>query len=168
MERFAEAVDESRFGIEAGWNADPHMTVNTYNHESWLDSVLQYVVFSWEGDDYVLLQYHGGCDVRGGYTAPRAFRLLDDRYDLYTEGNVTLVCSENHGQSLGEGLFGEAFAPSHMFDSNSSGVEWSDYEGSTWYSSNDFVVVEPEDDSEPYVKCPECDGHLSVYVMFGH
>jgi len=27
---------------------------------------------------YIILQIHNGCDVRGGYTQPRIFRLLED------------------------------------------------------------------------------------------
>lgn len=62
------------------------MVINTYNEESNLDQVIQYVYFtlvddhgSREEDTYVLLQVHGGCDVRGGYTAPRVFSM--GRYD---------------------------------------------------------------------------------------
>ena len=47
--------------------------VNTYNHESLLDQVLQFVLFSGEYGEFVVLQIHGGCDVRGGYTKPRVF-----------------------------------------------------------------------------------------------
>jgi len=47
--------------------------VNTYNHESLLDQVLEYRVFHYENDDYVVLQIHQGCDVRGGYTKPQVF-----------------------------------------------------------------------------------------------
>lgn len=52
-------------------------TVNTYNHESLLSQVLQYIIF-YDGDDYfILLQIHNGCDVRGGYTAPKIFEIED-------------------------------------------------------------------------------------------
>ena len=43
---------------------------NTYNNESNLDHTLQYAVL----DDIVILSIHLGCDVRGGYGQPRAFR----------------------------------------------------------------------------------------------
>jgi hypothetical protein len=48
-------------------------TVNTYNHQSALDNVLQFVYFELDGTEYVLLQTHNGCDVRGGYATPVLF-----------------------------------------------------------------------------------------------
>ena len=44
------------------------VTVNTYNHESLVDQILQYIYFEIDEQGYVLLQIHGGCDARGGYT----------------------------------------------------------------------------------------------------
>jgi len=55
-------------------------TVNTYNGEDLLSQTLQYTMFDCEesGEQYVLLQIHGGRDVRGGYTAPRVFRVMEE------------------------------------------------------------------------------------------
>lgn len=67
-----------------------YATVNTYNHESVLDQVIQYTHAPEEG--IVLLQIHGGCDVRGGYTRPRAFR---DEWDyIYYDADCGLNCKE--------------------------------------------------------------------------
>ena len=48
---------------------------NTYNGDSDLSQVLQ---GAWleddDGDTYLLLQIHGGCDVRGGYTDAKLFK----------------------------------------------------------------------------------------------
>lgn len=49
------------------------MCINTYNGEDALSQVLQYVLFSGDAGEFVILQIHGGCDVRGGYTKPRVF-----------------------------------------------------------------------------------------------
>lgn len=35
-------------------------------------------VIELDSDAYVLLQIHGGCDVRGGYTRPRVFRVMEE------------------------------------------------------------------------------------------
>lgn len=54
---------------------DRPMTVNTCNGEDALSQVVQYTLFQlgeWE-EVYVALFVHGGCDVRGGYTAPKFF-----------------------------------------------------------------------------------------------
>jgi len=70
-------------------------TVNTYNGEDCLSQVIQYTVFDvgedrrdYYGDVYIALSIHGGCDVRGGYTAPRIFRA--DSYALYDNADFTL------------------------------------------------------------------------------
>ena len=63
--------------------------VNTYNGESSLSQVLQYTYLSspdfdsWYDDgvydgDYLLLQIHGGADVRGGYTDAKLFKINSD------------------------------------------------------------------------------------------
>lgn len=51
-------------------------TVNTYNGENSLSQVLLFKTFKLYNDDvYVLLQIHGGADVRGGYTNTKCFKL---------------------------------------------------------------------------------------------
>ena len=55
---------------------DEPMSFNTYNFEyNRLSQILQGVFFYNGEDYYVLLQIHGGCDVRGGYTKPQCFRI---------------------------------------------------------------------------------------------
>ena len=54
-------------------------TFNTCNGDSDLSQVLQ---GAWledaDGDSYLLLQIHGGCDVRGGYTDAKLFKVEYD------------------------------------------------------------------------------------------
>lgn len=58
---------------------------NTYNWENNWDETLQGCHLELDGTTYVLLQYHGGCDVRGGYTDAKLFKLesLESDYFLY-------------------------------------------------------------------------------------
>jgi len=53
--------------------AEVKKAVNTYNWDCPLDQVLQFSPLEIDGEDYVLLQIHGGCDVRGGYTDAKLF-----------------------------------------------------------------------------------------------
>ena len=66
--------------------------VNTYNGECVLSQVLQYVY--WEDDDgsHVLLQIHGGCDVRGGYTDPVAFDI--EETDIFDNAEASIYCDD--------------------------------------------------------------------------
>ena len=50
---------------------------NTYNGESDLSQVLQGANLEINGESYVLIQIHGGCDVRGGYTDAKLFKLSE-------------------------------------------------------------------------------------------
>ena len=47
--------------------------LNTYNWDCPLDQVLQFSPLTINADEYVLLQIHGGADVRGGYTDAKLF-----------------------------------------------------------------------------------------------
>ncbi len=60
-------LDEKGFFHSSAWN--------TYNGETSLSQVLQGHNLELDGERYVLLQIHQGCDVRGGYTDAKLFRL---------------------------------------------------------------------------------------------
>lgn len=93
--------------------------INTYNFENIIDQVLQYRIFfkhKEKKDDecYILLQIHNGCDVRGGYTAPRVFRVCDlDEFICYMN-DLSL------------------WSPKKELDIHF----WSDDTGYHWYSDN--------------------------------
>lgn len=85
---------------------------NTYNWENHLSQVCQGEAICLPGDDPafptgVLLQIHGGCDVRGGYTAPKVFRVQDSGYgsavaDLFAEADyVTIEAGDQYGYFMG-------------------------------------------------------------------
>lgn len=52
--------------VERSWN--------TYNGDCDLTQTLQGATLEINGEGYFLIQVHGGCDVRGGYTTARLFR----------------------------------------------------------------------------------------------
>lgn len=74
---------------------------NTYNWEySLLSQVIQFTLFDVGGADFVALQIHGGCDVRGGYTKPRIFRLDGFRDDFILQAEWAGVSCQNCGLCL--------------------------------------------------------------------
>lgn len=85
-----------------GW--DNEGVANTYNWENRLSQVLQYaIIYNPETEEYyIILQIHNGCDVRGGYTKPRVFRLLDYDYfhmamtDIFASCDCTQAYSEDY------------------------------------------------------------------------
>lgn len=58
-----------------------HCSFNTYNFDG--ESLSQTIagnLFSYGDQSYVLLQIHGGCDVRGGYTDPVVFSVSGEMF----------------------------------------------------------------------------------------
>jgi hypothetical protein len=47
---------------------------NSFNWDSSLSQYIQYTLLDIDGTDYVALQIHGGCDIRGGYTDAKLFK----------------------------------------------------------------------------------------------
>lgn len=85
-----ESMDEWLDSLEvpaegAGdYYSDARFSFNSYNVESLLSQTIQFTKFGLEGRIFVLLQIHGGADVRGGYTRPRVFEVHDDCFGLDT------------------------------------------------------------------------------------
>jgi hypothetical protein len=83
--------------IRSGYTLDV-TTDNTYNGESNLSQVLQYATFELDDSLIVLLQVHNGCDVRGGYTAPKAFESSDGDIFWDSSASATLYCQSCHAE----------------------------------------------------------------------
>lgn len=73
IEQFLDALevaDEGEFYSDARWS------FNTYNFDLWrVGQTLQGSFFGLGKKTYLVVQVHGGADVRGGYTAPKVFQL---------------------------------------------------------------------------------------------
>ena len=91
-EGFAEAEQE-RLCDASGCEARGYpRTCNTYNETDYwdLDQVLEFRELSEDGSSttHLVLQVHNGCDARGGYTAPKCFRVLGDEYEWIDSANL--------------------------------------------------------------------------------
>lgn len=95
-------------------------TVNTYNYDNTLDKILQYCFMQSEnetyGSDYIMLQLHGGCDARGGYTEPKIFCLQDSDMFIISQADLH--------------LYGVDKKESFYMSSDDSGYHWY-YDGCT-------------------------------------
>lgn len=72
---------------------------NTYNYDNILSQVLQYALFGCKGEQFIILQTHNGCDVRGGYSQPTIFRLCDREYFIMAQRNINASDGENNWYS---------------------------------------------------------------------
>lgn len=92
-----EAYFNSSWSVEAWLDQDlgvePEDNYNTYNFETLLDSTLQGVHFETLTGRYIALSYHGGCDVRGGYTDYKVYELCADYCLLVAYGDANVHCA---------------------------------------------------------------------------
>ncbi len=148
MEAWGEHLAETR-GATGLYGDGKPTTENTYNSENLLDQVLQFMYFEIEGDAYIVLQVHGGCDVRGGYSAPKVYRL--DAYD-----NAAFFCAMHDVRLACE-----------------NGHSWySDDSGSHWYASNGETELSACTADDLHIEdghgyCPECGSRLEPGVCLG-
>lgn len=110
---------------------------NSYNYDSALSQTIQGVRFELGGDVFVLLQIHGGCDVRGGYTEPKAF-LIDVEMP-------------------------EAFPydfNDYLLDCPKCGEGWSVQAGEVFSRDGDYLRGFEFPTTDDGLTCPECGGGL--------
>jgi len=131
---------------ENGWT---YYAANSYNWENFLSQGIQYVMAeNDDGEKYILLQIHNGCDIRGGYTKPRVFKVVeggdgDFEFEMDTVFAIC-KCSTSDGIRAIEAGIGVRW----LFDDDEQGAE--DYE---W-----------KDDVKGYV-CNHCGEKLSFYMQ---
>ena len=132
-------------GMGAPYGEGDASWINTYNSECLLSQTLQFLPFivpedhgSFEASSYVILQIHGGADVRGGYTIPRLFGANTE--DMFSFAEASLYC-EGVDEDIAPGqvnLEGEVVTPRH--DSHN----WYTDDSYSWYedgiSSNETTI----------------------------
>ena len=124
--------------------------VNTYNYDNLLSQILQYNIFYLDGRPFILLQIHGGCDVRGGYTKPYCFKLIDEDYFILDQIDVEAYCikCKNYWES--------------------------DNAGCSWYYNASSANEKPVDNywrldvKRNKVFCKECGGEIKFNVNEYH
>ena len=156
FDEFVENSDNSHWlsdmeeFLESNFDFIETRVVNTYNYDNNLDETLQWVEWSDGFERFVLLQYHGGADIRGGYTKPRAFRVLDT--DYFGDDAAEIWC-DNHGMETDlEGVDRPVCGLQGTLYSG-SGIEWysTRYESDVDVDVDELVAVD-----EGVVQCPSC------------
>jgi hypothetical protein len=155
MEEFAKMI-----GGRGLYGEGEPMTINTYNGEDLLSQTIQYTYFEIddiygppslkskdeevelmvEGGSYVLLQIHGGCDVRGGYTAPKVFK-VNEEGAMFENARASIQCSKeaSHYWYTDDGY--------HYYDNGTSGAGYKQLET--------YPTLEVEEEPEPVEMHPD-------------
>ena len=136
----------------------------TYNYENLLSQDFQADTFSINGDDYCCLSIHGGCDIRGGYTRPRIFRIYEsemfgsdlDSFTVFTTDDrksekVVLDCRCGEIIEVESGSYIRNDDPLY---------KWANF----WEDSEGYPIW---DDEKDMWIAPDKDGYLDVDVYFG-
>ncbi len=91
--QFAKSLEGT--GIHG--DGDP-IVVNTSKNEDFLSAVLQYVYWEDENGPHILLQKHGGGDLRGNYPAPDAFDVLggygSEGTCIFDNARASIYCND--------------------------------------------------------------------------
>lgn len=82
--------------------------INTYNDPDNIDlsQVLQYTQLFLEDchePSHLIINVHGGCDVRGGYASPKVMKLTTDYYEALDHARVKTLCAGDHSWDYGYG-----------------------------------------------------------------
>lgn len=122
---------------------------NSYNWENSLTQDLQGYDFELMGQKFTLLQVHGGCDARGGYTLPKIFEAHCEYWLAGTE-DVTLEC---HTCEIA----------GYVYDSYAAPNEWRRYGElpAPLFGEPERYLVAPEG-YNLVNGCPECGGDLTA------
>jgi hypothetical protein len=131
-----ESCDDVYFEVGGVYGEGKPFCVNTYNNEDMLSQVIRYVYFTWDKEEYVVLQIHGGADVRGGYSTPHVFKcgeynetaILDN-----AKGHVFCTGKDHHPAALKINEFQESQLA--LPGVNASRIDF-DNCNATWYTDD--------------------------------
>jgi rRNA maturation protein Nop10 len=119
---------------------------NSYNWDNYLSQTIQYLTFENSGRWFVMLQIHGGADVRGGYTLPQIFEMYDE-YCFFGMSSCTVQCT-GEGCTCPEGSEPCQFAV--------------DIRGCVDIIGTDGCVAMTSSEFYELKRCPECGGELEA------
>lgn len=132
---------------------------NSYNDDCLLSQTIQGDYFEYEGEVYLMLQIHGGCDVRGGYTAPKIFREYNDAGSVMYDWNSYSIHSadDRKGEKIRlDFLHGEVYNSDGEYIG--SGYRWKKEEGDDPLLDY-FTDLKWDEDTESFL-APDGDGHV--------
>jgi hypothetical protein len=114
-------AEDASFDLQAADNFAQHLfdaerlasepyCVNTSNlvDDVHLSQVLQFHVITLEGDyepSHLILTVHGGCDVRGGYTDPKCFRLRTEYDEAMGNARASYLGAGEEGWYIQDGCW---------------------------------------------------------------
>jgi len=161
MRKFRDYMKEENFMLYCG--------ENTYNGDSCLDEVLQFDILTNESEDYIILQTHNGCDVRGGYSAPHVFSLDAEEFLCMIHDLCCWCPNKNNPDketTVQLDLNGEKAKTVGHVDcySDDCGYHWyKNYNGKETSIIKDGGKFITDEDGEHHLVCKKCGAELEFY-----
>lgn len=135
----------------------------TYNMDECLSQGFQADTFEYKGESYCCLSIHGGCDVRGGYTRPRVFRIVSDMFGFDLD-SYTLHSEDRKGDSVvvavGNGELVEPESGSYISRDDPL-ARWASF----WHRTGEEGYPEWDRESGRW-KAPDGDGYIGIEPDF--
>lgn len=133
---------------------------NSYNGEDILSQCFQVETFRVDGDEYCCLSIHGGCDIRGGYTRPRIFKILGESFG-WSCADYTIFSVDRKAENVSLDVRGgEIIDCEGCYVPNDDPLSnWADF----WSESEGC----PKWDEEKEMwKAPDGDGYIDIDVYW--
>jgi hypothetical protein len=138
-------AEDVAFGI----NPEETFTFNTYNSEfGTLSQDIQTTMFGGPYAEYAAVQVHGGCDIRGGYTAPRVYKVTESIMPMELEYHCG-QCDSFFYESCHGRWGGEVIHLDHpTYPDLEDALQERDYDAHV--ADIELAVEEAHTDNEPY------------------
>lgn len=182
VDEFTEKIEREfyEFGEKEEWDREPWEDVleafrkekkikvkhsdYTYNHDCILTQDIVFWECEFDGEDFLILRIHNGCDARSGFTSPKFFRF----YDYFFMAMNTIYCSCNGGSlELVEGVNALFDAPGLLCRNNwmsdDGGYHWY-YDGGCPSEKDLFESISYDHETKKCV-CKECHGEIIFSVI---
>jgi hypothetical protein len=174
-ETFAAMLHDPSLNHELGM--EPR-TFNSYNYESHLSQVIQWVEFAYAKPDedgepgfeelYCVLSVHGGCDVRGGYTRPYVFKMAGNYALVMEDLQIFCTAGGSHQPTLDGKEVWVSDCPLGSWSIDFRGSEATVYVrdagpngwGEEFYDSETVNKYQPTRDEDDRIVCRGCGSEV--------
>lgn len=158
----------------------------TYNHGSECilsqDIIYDVMTFPVPDDEecqFICIRIHGGCDARGGFTAPYFFKCGDPDYFVSAQSQLTAYCTgvtKALSKEKGDLFDQPEIRCGHCWDSYDGGYSWYDAESGRSVDLDPLLIYDEEEiltvvngnpitESIKCLRCKDCGGKIEFYVM---
>lgn len=133
---------------------------NSYNGEDILSQGFQVETFRVDMDDYCCLSIHGGCDIRGGYTRPRIFKVYSESFG-WSAADYTIYTVDRKSEEVVLDIRGgEIIDRDGSYIGNDEPLsKWANF----WEQAEGCPIW---DEEKEMWKAPDGDGYLDVDVYW--